>query len=193
MSFDFSSVLAVTLAAVGNGADRDTAARAAYPVIYKAGVTLPELLREERAGEKVKLGVSAAYRTLVAGMRSLLEHGGTDIADAQAVRHAIRDEVWADEGHAVRLEHRKAKPATETAAAVVALTPAELKVYQNVSARISRLARDIVDAPKVVMPEKAKARVSSDTMALVVGKRDAGKTKAQVKAELLAALDRAFA
>jgi hypothetical protein len=185
---DFSSVLAVTLAAVGKGADRDTAARAAYPVIYKAGVTLPELLREERAGEKVKLGVSAAYRALVAGMRSLLEHGGTDITDAQAVRHAIRDDVWLDEGHAVRLEHRKAKPATKTEPAIVALTDDEKREYDRIAKRISRLARDVVDAPKVA-PQKVATPVKRTTKAAIKALAEAGITKA----ELLAAIADVYA
>src|SRR6478736_5341986 len=101
MSFDFSSVLAVTLAAVNKGADRDHAAAAAFPVIIKAGATLRDLLAKDREHTALKLGVSAAYRALVGGMRAICVHDGVNVTDRQAVRHAIRDEVWADEGYAV--------------------------------------------------------------------------------------------
>jgi|SRR6478736_4387679 len=188
MSFDFSSVLAVTLAAVNKGADRDHAAAVAFPVIVRAGSTLAVLLAKDREHTALKLGVSAAYRALVGGMRAIVVHDGVDVTDAQAVRHAIRDAVWADEGHAVRLENRKAKPATEKAPAVVALTPAELKVYQNVSARISRLARDIVDAPKVA-PQKVATPVKRTTKSAIKALAEAGVTKA----ELLAAIADVYA
>jgi hypothetical protein len=185
---DFTSILSVTHSAIVKGADRDHAAAVAFPVIIKSGATLADLLREERAGERVKLGVAAAYRALVGGMRAIVVHDGVDVTDAQAVRHAIRDEVWADEGHAVRLENRKAQPATEKAPAVVALTPAELKVYQNVSARISRLARDIVDAPKLA-PQKVAVPVKRATKAAIKALAEAGITKA----ELLAAIADVYA
>jgi hypothetical protein len=188
MSFDFSSVLAVTLAAVNKGADRDHAAAVAFPVIIKSGATLRVLLEKDREHTALKLGVSAAYRALVGGIRAICLHDGVDVTDAQAVRHAIREDVWLDEGHAVRLENRKAKPATKTEPAIVALTPDELKIYQNVSARISRLARDVVDAPKV-MPEKAKVRVPADAAAAIKALKDAGVTKAQ----MMEAIKRAFA
>jgi hypothetical protein len=185
---DFTTILSVTHSAVVKGADRDHAAAVAFPVILKAGATLADLLREERAGEKVKLGVVAAYRALIGGMRAICLHDGVDITDAQAVRHAIRDDVWTDEGHAVRLEHRKAKPATKTEPAIVALTDDEKREYDRIAKRISRLARDIVDAPKV-MPEKAKVRVPADAAAAIKALKEAGVTKAQ----MMEAIKRAFA
>jgi hypothetical protein len=145
---DFTSILSVAHTAIAQGNDVDTAARAAFPVIVKSGCTIAELLREERAGARVATAVSAAYRSLVAGMRAIVTADGVDVTDAQAVRHAIRDDVWADEGYAERMVQSKAEPLLGDA----------LKTYQRVSQRISRLARDIVDAP-VIATEKTAPRV----------------------------------
>jgi len=145
---DFTSILSVTHASIVKGNDIDTAARASFPVVIKSCATLADLLREERAGEQVKRGIAAAYRALVAGMRAIVVHDGVDVTDAQAVRHAIRDEVWTDEGHAERMVQSKAEP----------LDADSLREYQRVSKRISRLAKDIVDAP-VIAAEKVAPRV----------------------------------
>ena len=145
---DFTSILSVAHTAIVKGADIDSAARAAFPVIVKSGCTIAELLREERAGQRVATAVSAAYRSLVAGMRAIVESDGVDTTDAQAVRHAIRDDVWVDEGHAVRLVVSKAEP----------LSDSDKREYDRVSKRISRLARDIVAAPKIAT-EKTAPRV----------------------------------
>jgi hypothetical protein len=153
---NFNNILSSTHAAVAAGADIDSAARAAFPVIVKSGCTIAELLREERAGQRVATAVSAAYRSLVAGMRAIVESDGVDTTDAQAVRHAIRDDVWTDEGHAVRLVVSKAEPLSE----------ADKREYDRVSKRISRLARDIVAAPKIAT-EKTTVRVPKDVQAAI--------------------------
>jgi uncharacterized membrane protein YdfJ with MMPL/SSD domain len=125
-------------------------------VIVKSGCTIAELLREERAGARVATAVSAAYRSLVAGMRAIVESDGVDVTDAQAVRHAIRDDVWTDEGHAVRMVQSKTEPLSE----------ADKREYDRVSKRISRLARDIVAAPKIA-PQKTTVRVPKDVQAAI--------------------------
>ena len=153
---DFTSILSVAHTAIAQGNDVDTAARAAFPVIVKSGCTIAELLREERAGQRVATAVSAAYRSLVAGMRAIVESDGVDTTDAQAVRHAIRDDVWVDEGHAVRLVVSKAEP----------LSDSDKREYDRVSKRISRLARDIVAAPKLA-PQKTTVRVPKDVQAAI--------------------------
>jgi hypothetical protein len=153
---DFNNILSSTHAAISAGKTQDDAARAAFPVVIKSGATIAELLREERAGQRVATAVSAAYRTLVAGMRVIVAHDGVDVTDAQAVRHAIRDEVWTDEGHAVRMVQSKAEP----------LSDSDKREYDRVSKRISRLARDIVAAP-VIAAEKTSVRVPKALQAAI--------------------------
>jgi hypothetical protein len=146
---NFASILSATHASISADNSHDDAARAAFPVLIKAGATLAELLREERAGQRVATAVSAAHRTLVAGMRALLKQDGVDVLDPKAVRDAIRAAVWLDEGHAEPV----AKADDET-------------TYMRVAKRISRLATAIVDAQRIA-PEKTKVRVPKDAQATI--------------------------
>jgi len=182
---NFATILTATHTAIGDDvthashASIERTARAAFPVLVKAGATIASLLRAEREGERVASAVVAARRTLIAGLRVILADSGIDTTSNKAVRAALVDSVWADE-RITRIE------------SVKDISAAELTTYNRISQRISRLARDIVDAPKAA-PNKAAVRVPSAITSVVVAQKAAGMTKAQVRAQLLAALDRAFA
>jgi 3-polyprenyl-4-hydroxybenzoate decarboxylase len=176
---NFANILTATHAAIVDGADRDHAACNAFPVLVKAGATIASLLRAEREGERVASAVVAARRTLIAGLRVILADNGIDTKSNKAVAEALRDNVWKDEG-IKRIE--SVKDASDE----------DKTTYNRIAKRLGRLARDIVDAPKEA-PNKAAVRVPSAITSVVVAQKAAGMTKAQVRAQLLAALDRAFA
>jgi len=158
---NFSRTLNVTHSTIVKGGSDDDAARAAFTALKKSGATLASLLKQDREHTDVTRSVSAAYRSLVASMRAVLVGNALDVTSASVVRDAIRFNVWLDEGFKAPLVNGKAAPLNAT----------ELKKYNEVSQRISRLARDIVgetkpmpEVVKVVVPRALRATVKAATL-----------------------------
>jgi hypothetical protein len=177
---NFNNILTATHAAVVAGNTTADAARAAFPLIVKAGSSIAALLRMDREGMLVTRAVTAGQRTIAGGLRAILAAEKVDVANRSAVRNALRVAVWADEGYSEPLEHTKAAP----------LVDAQLLDYQKVSARLSRLAKAIVgDDVGAAQTVKKTKRLPS---ALVATIKAATKDADVSYADALAALKRVY-
>ncbi|HKV95874.1 MAG TPA: hypothetical protein VJR90_00065 [Gammaproteobacteria bacterium] len=193
----FTHIINTTYTAGTAGADKITAARAAFPLLTKASSTVAELLALDRQAQDTRAALDAGDVTIAAGLRSILASNDVDVTNTRAVSKALAADVWLDsalEPVAIALEKKHPgatiKPETKPAAG----TPA-LKYYDKLTQRINRLSKAVVGVPKAprVAASTAKVRVSGAITAAVVAQKNAGQTKAEIKAQLLAALDRAFA
>jgi hypothetical protein len=197
---NFNDILSVTHAAIVKGDDIDTAARAAYPLLAKGDTTLIDLLRKDTEHGILKQSVSAAYKTMIGGMRAWVIEQGVDHTDAKKVRWAIRGAVWEVEGYATELTNPVA-PTEEALAAMktkkerdaaVALFELQSADYKRIHVRVGRLVKAIVDAPKKAKApaqQVAATPVKRVNQSAINALRDAGASKD----ELLAAIERAFA
>lgn len=190
---DFASILSVSFSHVANDKPVMDAARGAFDVAKKDRPTLVSLFRAMKDEEGARKATDAAGMAGAAMMRCILEADGVDLTDAKAMRAALWPHAAEAEGFVYVPGEKKAER-SEAAA----------KMYQNAGARVSRAVRRILGTDPVSMkaakaaglleaPSKAKVRVPSAVLGVVADRKAAGKNKAEIRAELLAALDRAFA
>jgi hypothetical protein len=161
-AFDHNVLFGAAIQAVGTGADRDTAVKAAAATIKRG--TLLECVQTFMRGEELESAVSAGKQAAVDRASALLQAKGVDVADIEAVRAALLPAFWTQDG--------QAGTPTATATGVDGEKPtdeakAEARtLYNKIFARARRMAAAIVGetAPEVValqVPKSLQAEINA--------------------------------
>lgn len=192
---DFSTILSASFSHIANDKPVMDAARGAFDATKHDRSTLVELFVAMAKEEKTREALDAAGMTTAAKMAAILKANGVDMTDDTAMRAALWPHAAEAEGFVyVKGESKKDR------------SPAAAKMYQNAAARVSRAVARILGKDPVsrkaakeagldAAPESnpVKVRVPSAVLEVVTARKAAGKSKAEARAELLAALDRAYA
>jgi hypothetical protein len=161
-AFDVNVLFGAAIQAVGTGADRETAVKAAAATLKNR--TLLDCAQSFMRGEELESAIDAGKQAAAERASALLQTKGVDVADIEAVRAGLLPAFWTQDG--------QAGTPTATATGVDGEKPtAEAKaeartLYNKIYARAKRMAAVITGevSPEVValqVPKSLQAEINA--------------------------------